>query len=386
MPSTNSSNPIKVIENSGIADSGIATTELSDNAVSGEFTMAMQEAVTASGNTKPLDTADLKNLDIQQLTDLAEQMGIHLPAELLSDSVDLKQSLLNTLALEINHSIYGANLVANPSASELLKSAIVNGDTLKDGITDNSLLGNQAKKVDLFNRVAPDVVLQQTVIKKETGLANDTTQFMKELIVKDVDINREMLMQTGRQDISTIKLADQFVSIDKSINVINAISNPAVAVQPQSNNAASGLMLGSIDVPVQQAGWGEAVGNRLMMMVNDKIKIANIHLNPADLGPIDVKININHDQASVHFVSNNSVVRDAIEDAFPRLKEMFSQNGLSLSDTNVSQQSSQQSNSYSGNGNESQAVSNADLLEVDEPQVERKLINIMNIGFIDHYV
>lgn len=380
--------PVKAIENSALAGPEMATTELSDNAFSSEFTLAMQEAFTASGNSKPLDIADLNNLDVQQLTDLAEQMGINLPPELLSDSIDPKQSILNTLAREINPSVNGANLVANPNASEILKSAMVNGNTLKDGITENSLPGSQTNKPDLFNRVAPDEVLQQAAIKKEPGLANaltvvdsDTTHFMK-----DVDINRELLMQSGRQDMSSIKIADQLVSADKPINAINSISNPTVQVQSQTNSTTPAMMLNRVEVPVQQAGWGEAVGNRLIMMVNDKMQSANIHLNPEELGPIEVKIRVSQDQTTVHFVSNNSVVREAIEDAFPRLKEMFSQNGLNLSDANVSQQSSQQGDSFSKDENGSQAVSDTDLLEADEQQIESKQINIVDTGLVDHYV
>lgn len=365
---TNISSPINTIESSALAGSDVSATGLSDNEFSSEFTVAMQEVSTASGNSKPLNIDFLKDLDVQQLTDLAEQMGIHLPPELLSDSINSKQSILNTLAGEINSSI--------------------NGDTLKSGITENSLPGSHTNKSDFFNRVAPDELLQQAANKKESGLANalivvdsDTTHFMK-----DADINRELLMQSGRQDMSTIKIADQLVSTDRPINAINSISNPTASVQPQSNSTAPGIILNRVEVPVQQVGWGEAVGNRLMMMVNDKVQTANIHLNPAELGPIEVKIRVNQEHASVQFVSNNAVVRDAIEDALPRLKEMFSQNGLSLSDANVSQQSPQQSNSSSTNDNDSEAVSDTDLLEADEQQIESKQINIADTGFVDHYV
>jgi len=387
-PTTSSLNPINTIENKPIAGPDVQATGLSDNQSSSEFTVAMQEAFTESGNSKPLDIAFLKDLDVQQLTDLAEQMGIHLPPELLSESIDSKQSILNTLAREINPSITGANLLANPNASEILKSAIANGDKFKDGIIDDSLSGSQTNKSDLFNRAAPDEILLQAANKKETGLANalavvdtDTTHFMK-----DADINRELLMLSARQDMSTIKNVEQLLSADRPNNAINSISNPTAQVQPQSNNTTPAIILSRVEVPVQQAGWGEAVGNRLMMMVNDKVQTANIHLNPAELGPIEVKIRVNQEHASVQFVSSNAVVRDAIEDAFPRLKEMFSQNGLSLSDANVSQQSSQQSNSYSTNGNDAQAVSDTDLVEADEQQIESKSINILDTGLVDHYV
>ncbi len=390
----NSLSPINAIENSSLSAPGEALTGLAEDGFASEFTAAMNEIMSAGGKSEPLDLAALEDLDVKQLTDLAEQMGIQFPPELLSVADDLKHSPLNNLATEVNPSINDVNLLTNPNARELLKAAIVNSDSFIEGVKANSLDNSYVNKTDLFSRVVSEDMLQQTAVKKDPGLTNvlnvvdsDTTPFMKDLIVKDADINREILMQSGRQDIGTIKLTDQAISLDKPTNVINAISNPTATVQPQSNSSTSGLMLlNRVDVPVQQAAWGEAVGNRLIMMVNDKIQSANIHLNPAELGPIEVKININHDQASVHFVSNNSVVRDAIEDAFPRLKEMFSQNGISLSDANVSQQSSQQSSSNSRNEHESQTVSDTDLLETDEPQGESRQPNIIDTGFVDHYV
>ena len=45
------------------------------------------------------------------------------------------------------------------------------------------------------------------------------------------------------------------------------------------------------------------------------------------------------DQASVHFTSPHGAVRDAIDTAMPRLREMLEHSGLNLADVNVSSQS-----------------------------------------------
>jgi flagellar hook-length control protein FliK len=51
--------------------------------------------------------------------------------------------------------------------------------------------------------------------------------------------------------------------------------------------------------------------------------------------------------ATASFVSANAEVRDAIETALPRLREMFASAGIELGQTNVSSQSFQQ---QAGNG------------------------------------
>lgn len=391
--STNLLMPVNANENSALRGTDHVSAGLTEPTSVGEFTAVMQDIMLAGGKTKPLDIAGLKDLDIQQLTDLAEQMGIQLTAELLPESINPEQLAVKTLALEAKDAVDGLNLIGNPNANKLIKTIEINDDLLKEGLSEDSLYKNQINKADLFARATTTEQLQQLVMKKEPGLTPalnssdlESSQFMKELAFKDADISRELLMQPSRQDINTIKLTEQFVSVDRPNNAINALSNPAAAVQTQLNSEPSAMLTNRIAVPVQQAGWGEAVGNRLIMMVNDKMQSANIHLNPAELGPIEVKISVNQDQTTVHFVSSNSVVREAIEDAFPRLKEMFSQNGLTLADANVSQQSSQQNQSYSKDENNSQSTVNNNALENDESPIDSSQINTIDTGLIDHYV
>jgi flagellar hook-length control protein FliK len=83
--------------------------------------------------------------------------------------------------------------------------------------------------------------------------------------------------------------------------------------------------------------WGDELVSKVKWQVGQEIQEAKIHLNPRELGPLQVKINISDDQATVQFVAQHSMVRDAIEDAMPRLREMLEQSGLNLADANVSQ-------------------------------------------------
>jgi len=357
-----------------------------DERFASEFSAAIQDILSTDGKFKPLDLASLKGLDSQQLTELLEQNGIQLPPELLSGSIELKQLPLNILALEANASIENINVIGNPDTRALLKTNLINDDLLEDG-----LLNNRSSKPDLFDRGLVTDAIKQSMVKKEPGLSHvlsdtdlDPSQFIKGLIKNDVDVSSEIFPQIGKQEINATNLVEHLASIDKPLNTINPVSNNSV--QTYSNNEQSGMLLRRIEVPVHQAGWGEAVGNRLMMMVNDKMQSAHIHLNPPELGPIEVRVNVNQDQANVHFVSNHAAVRDAIEDAFPRLKEMFMQNGLSLSGANVSQQSSQQGNPYSSEQDGSLTVFNNDSSEISEVQTENTYENTVDIGLIDHYV
>ena len=92
-------------------------------------------------------------------------------------------------------------------------------------------------------------------------------------------------------------------------------------------------------VQMQQSGWSEAVVDRVMWLSSQNLKSAEIQLDPAELGRMEVRIDLTKDQAQVTFLSPHAGVRDALEGQMQRLREMFTQQGMNLMDVNVSDQS-----------------------------------------------
>lgn len=113
---------------------------------------------------------------------------------------------------------------------------------------------------------------------------------------------------------------------------------PSTPVTPVHNNSQPlpGLML---DTPFQKAGWDQGLTEKIQWMVGQRLQGAEIKLNPAHLGPVEVRIQMHNDQATVHFTATHGVVRDALEAAVPRLREMFDNQGIQLADVDVSEQS-----------------------------------------------
>jgi len=117
-----------------------------------------------------------------------------------------------------------------------------------------------------------------------------------------------------------------------------AASVPAPTAQT-SAPAASALPTLGVSTPLAQGGWDQAVGERIQWMVNQKMQGARFRLNPAQLGPMEVRIQVQNDQASIQFSSAHSMVREALEAALPRLRDMFDASGIELVDVDVSGQS-----------------------------------------------
>ncbi|MEA3243554.1 MAG: flagellar hook-length control protein FliK [Pseudomonadota bacterium] len=117
--------------------------------------------------------------------------------------------------------------------------------------------------------------------------------------------------------------------------VVASVTSPSVQAGP----ATSALPTLSVSTPLAQGGWDQALGERIQWMVNQKMQGAQIRLNPAQLGPMEVRIQVQNDQASIQFSSAHSVVRETLEAALPRLRDMFDASGIELVDVDVSGQS-----------------------------------------------
>ncbi len=115
----------------------------------------------------------------------------------------------------------------------------------------------------------------------------------------------------------------------------------------------------SLGQAVGDSEWGESISQRIALLAGQKISSARIDLDPPELGALTVKITVNGDQASVSFQSHHAIVRDALEQSFPRLQDLLGQQGLQLADAQVSDNPSarQQQEQSGGGSNRSAAVS-----------------------------
>ncbi|HEX5841762.1 MAG TPA: flagellar hook-length control protein FliK, partial [Pseudomonas sp.] len=125
-------------------------------------------------------------------------------------------------------------------------------------------------------------------------------------------------------------------SAENFVGKLNALSQ---AIGQQHSLSARTPLLGGQPLPMQQGAWSEAVVDRVMLMSSQNLKSAEIQLDPAELGRLEVRISVNQDQTQVTFASPNAGVRDALDAQMHRLRELFAQQGMNLLDVNVSDQS-----------------------------------------------
>lgn len=99
----------------------------------------------------------------------------------------------------------------------------------------------------------------------------------------------------------------------------------------------------SVDVPVNHAEWGDKLMGKLSWLTTKNLSTAEIHLTPPDMGPMEVRVRVHNDQASITVHAANPVVRDQLELNSHRLRDMLDEQGLSLAGFDVSDNSQNQS-------------------------------------------
>ncbi len=98
----------------------------------------------------------------------------------------------------------------------------------------------------------------------------------------------------------------------------------------------------TIQTPVRSSGWNHDFGQKIVWLANNDKQSAQITLNPEQMGPIEVSLSVDKGNVSASFTSANAEVREAIETALPRLREMFASAGIELGQANVSAESFRQ--------------------------------------------
>lgn len=115
-------------------------------------------------------------------------------------------------------------------------------------------------------------------------------------------------------------------------------STPAPAERPA--DAAPPAVV-HVPTPADAPEFKQALGAQLSVLARDGIQQAELHLNPADMGPISVQIALDGDQAKVDFGADSAATRQLIESGLPELAAALREAGFTLSGGGVHSQAQQ---------------------------------------------
>jgi flagellar hook-length control protein FliK len=132
----------------------------------------------------------------------------------------------------------------------------------------------------------------------------------------------------------------------------------------------------------------QQLAEKVRWMVNTKNLVAEIRLDPAELGSVHVKVVMSGESVTVNFLVQSQQARDAVDNATPRLREMLAEKGIELGQSSVRQESDGQQGQGDAELAKQGGRGNGEAEDVEIPEQVLAQQNIVNgaLGGIDYFV
>jgi flagellar hook-length control protein FliK len=130
------------------------------------------------------------------------------------------------------------------------------------------------------------------------------------------------------------------ITTDTSVAASATMTPNLMQLNPVNSNQNS--TIATMALPLNHPDWNAELANKLQLMHQQNMPAAELQINPAHLGPISIKIELNNDQTTISFTAQHQQVKEAIEASIPKLRDMLGGEQLNLVNVNISQQQSDQ--------------------------------------------
>jgi flagellar hook-length control protein FliK len=118
-----------------------------------------------------------------------------------------------------------------------------------------------------------------------------------------------------------------------------ALATPVWVASTSSGAAPHSL---NISANVTSPQFSQELGQQVSWLGGQEIKQAQIRLNPQELGPLDVKVSVEHGRVDVVFAAQHPATVAAVQQSLQQLNQMLGSQGLSLGQATVDQHTAQQ--------------------------------------------
>lgn len=195
----------------------------------------------------------------------------------------------------------------------------------------------------------------------------------------DAFVNEGKQLAAVEEVVNNIKLAADITAVATQTSVVK----PAAIMTPSALQAGASNM---ITASPGRTGWNEAISQKVIWMIGATEQSATLTLNPKDLGPLQVVINVNNEKAEATFISENPEVRKALEEGMSTLRNAMGQTGIELGQANVNT-SKQHQDFQEANKEHLASQANRSGVEEGAEQVNQQPLNIrISNGLVDTFV
>jgi len=247
-----------------------------------------KEAVNTQAEDAELDGSEIEPTEIPQNTVLGETKGI--AAEKITTapapSVAIAQKAVESSLSNAKNKSAASQAVTESSATKVSADGYLREGVSEDALDEQSLMKAEIAKPETKSSFSENLSVSELALKEaKSSIGVKPTDFAKTLAAEKLPLRE------------------------------------------------------TIELPVSHKNWGEALAEKTALLVGQKGNFARLNLVPHNLGPLEVRVQLQGETSSLEFIAVNPATKDAIESAIPRLREMFESGGLALGDVNVNSQS-----------------------------------------------
>lgn len=277
---------------------------------------------------------------------------------------------------------------------------------------------NQILDPQIGERVQQQLALQMSEVKQlpqSEKFSQELKDFFRQLLLQPDKINpaateKESTAATLTQIdaakpspslVPTILGANLQTDEPAETNMLLSISSAGTEVVRSTPVVATGASAtasqhsaGILNVPLGEPGWNQALGKQIRWMIGSAVQSASLKITPPQLGPIEINLAVINEQAEVRFAAQHDQVREALEAAIPRLREMFRDISLDLVNVDVGKKEvgshPQFSTLVSDQGTKGEQrsegyVDTQDSTEVTGNQAPDGMVSVSGSGLVDDY-
>ena len=331
--------PKKLTSMNELTDSGLdeITVSADSELMMGDFTMD----ITKPGQDAPNGTQDTaaSSMDsagiVEALSGLSKESG---------SASNFQEAIDDLTGSTISSHVVVTNELADPQGMPASTVVRLDGDAVPTDITLNMV--EAGRKFARHLSETPNNAVPVTSTTPSTSSANPGAVATPEVVGADNSLRTE----------GVVRSAD-LLGVAERLPLSQSTERPSVDPHPEAATdraaVASSATVAKVDLTARQTvsfDTGIKLSNtepqqfvgematHIRVLKSQSGGEVKLNLHPAELGRMSISVSTEGNETRVAFVVETSQARQAVETALPRLRDMLENAGLSLSDSDVSEQ------------------------------------------------
>ena len=329
-------------------------------------------------NIEILKNSDHSNLKEQEISEIisgnkkSNLKTFHFDFELINEEFTKEKKIVEKPGINIDSLLLKGKMVNNHGSLEHKRELkTISFDELKEFFSEKefkdfeTLVSNKEKL--LGTKINPELNLKKDFIEK-ISISKPTPLNLE---IKKIDTKKIDSDQTFENQFSD--LLDDFDSGEEENQYVDLDKSKSIREQLIRKNEISQNLI---------QRFSEFLGSRIINQINAGRWETNIVLRPERLGKLNVKINLDNGEFKANFSTSNSVSRDILIEAIPKLKFNLENSGMNVASVNVDVFSSSDKNQ----GNQKNYILNQELNRTDRTDSEDEVMDTVSVQKINFSV